>query len=990
MGDLEAARRLLENNDANGAIDLAMVALAAGADPALAASIAGRAFHDKNMSTDALAWLDRSISIQPSAEALACRALIRYERDENELALLDCARAGELDPAYGWPHLIRGSIYAERDDLEAALRELELAAADATIARRVLTQRGRLLYRAKRKDEARVAFAAAADLGHTDAAEALVRLDDDLSTWTGPALLALAEHRSRNDEDEAAATFEAAIAKLEDPYEALVGLGAEQRARKEFDAAIDAYRKAAALRPQSSAAAQVARTLYFADRNREAEAALAKLIAAGGAPFVAHFTLGQLCREEARLDEALAAFDAALACDATPGDRREALVLRGRVLLALDRRDDARAAWHAAEAAGAKIEDDRRDEFGDETANDFFSSALQMIDMSLWGEAEPLLERAAELFREKVRATGDFASRELANVLQNLGHAARNNRDDLAGAAARFEEAIRVNPMSYQRHMSLGSALHEQGRHREACEIHDRAVSLAYGAPMAHYNRGLARMGLGDADGAAEDFTKALAYKQAAQRADALFNLVKSLWRAGRFDDARAACVEHGGDDRFVDALDLVLARGKAEPDAHPFRFYGVDPERWQEDDSHVYRARFRNVPDEPAKRAIAEVAAAFEIHRWTWSGPYVELALCDFHPVNGESLFQAIHDACALEEVVYLNAQSPSTSDAGAAWEQWSIAMQPLLAPHPFKFDGHLWFSAYGTTELPAPAPDPVFDEMWRALTPTRDVEDEDEQDEQDLDDDEDEELEDGWMLAPDSPVQLADADPGKTAELDALRAADPAPEQRQGLPAGCEWYSDLSPFAEYVLGANFKDRTVAWVDSDHRMRKLDIPLSIVFFATAPDRKRAVMCDQTTVHVVDLDTGVSKPLAIDLDHDDGGLNYYNGEVIRWAILAVGWVGNDRVLVQTIKRVLLVDLDGNIVSERPMTARRAGLDTVRQGQVVVLAGEGAIEVCTCDGTTFTPVQRFAESPSFVFSPDGQRCYAQLDDEWREIEGLDAI
>ena len=381
-----------------------------------------------------------------------------------------------------------------------------------------------------------------------------------------------------------------------------------------------------------------------------------------------------------------------------------------------------------------------------------------------------------------------------------------------------------------------------------------------------------------------------------------MFNLVQSLWRAGKLAEARAACVEHHGDERFIETLDLLLAPGTAARGAFRFRFYGVDPDEWQEGPRY-YRLRFQHPPDAREKQAIGEAAREVRVRSWMWSGPFVLLALEYFEPSEAED--------------------------------------------------------------------------------------DLDDDDDEDIVDDDDE-AEDGWMLAPESPVQLADADPDKTVEINTLRETDPTPAQKQGLPASCEWFSDLSPFAPYVLGANFKDRSVAWVDRDHRVRKLDIPLSIVFYAAAPDRRHAVMCDQTTVHVVDLDTGESKQLELALDEDDGGLNYYNGEVIRWAILAVGWVGNDRVLVQTIKRVLLVDLDGNTLAERPMRAVRAGLDTVREGQVVVLAGESVLEVCTCDGASFVPVQRFAQSPSLVYSPDGLTCYAQLDDEWREIEGLDAI
>jgi tetratricopeptide (TPR) repeat protein len=77
-------------------------------------------------------------------------------------------------------------------------------------------------------------------------------------------------------------------------------------------------------------------------------------------------------------------------------------------------------------------------------------------------------------------------------------------------AAARFAEAIALDPEDPQLRTARGASLMSAGRFPEALEEFDRGVALDPGNARLRYRRGMARMAQKDFEGAVADFSGAI------------------------------------------------------------------------------------------------------------------------------------------------------------------------------------------------------------------------------------------------------------------------------------------------------------------------------------------------------------------------------------------------------------------------------------------------------------------------------------------------
>ncbi|MBN9163843.1 MAG: hypothetical protein J0I07_22940 [Myxococcales bacterium] len=806
---LDTAAQLLGTSN-DKAIDIAMAWIHRGEDVARAATIVAEGFDGKGMAADALTFFDLSLAASPTARAYAGRGMLRRARGDDAGAAEDFGHALALDPKSCLASLGQALILAANGDAAGALALLALLLEDEEYRTRALVERAKVFFATDRNEGAYRELLLAAELGHSGAAGRLANDGADTNGWSGKALIALASYYCNLDEPDLeaeASTLQLAIDKLEGKakHDALVSLGLNQRSARAFDDAIATFQRAMALEPNGPAPAWLARTLFFANRNHEAETAALSVLTTNADKFEAHRTLGDLHAEEERFEEALAAFDQALPLAPSYAVASTHLG-RARALFALDREPEARAAWIAAEDAGnARAREERREHFPAETGADFFDEGLEFLDEGDWESAREPFKQAAALFRAAMRSPGDFAARQLANVLTNLGNVFRQS-GDIDAALLHLEEATRVRPAGYEalvmfgnvlRNAELsndvvvrveGEALHDaRARLRKAIELHERSVNLAHGEPYAHYNLGLARQTAGLWRDAVKAFERALAYRDASKRQDAVFNIVKSIWKAGSFESARNRCdslytnddletttrkniealimrqPRYDGDfvvKRFAETLDTIIdlhtRKATAATKAFPFRFYGIRPADWAPGSNmgHEYRLRFREAPDAATRETIAKaVAQPWELIddgygcTWRWSGPFVQITLgerqvdeIDGFFIEVADMMKAIHAVAPLDEVVALNAQRlSSTTPEDEAWERWSLTVAPLPAPHPFSNDGQLFFSAYGEVgQWPAPQTDAAFDAARAAAMPERIDDDEDlDDDDDDLDED-------------------------------------------------------------------------------------------------------------------------------------------------------------------------------------------------------------------------------------------------------------
>ena len=221
----------------------------------------------------------------------------------------------------------------------------------------------------------------------------------------------------------------------------------------------------------------------------------------------AHYKRAGTLKDERRFDEALAAFDNAIALKA---DYAQAYNGRGIVLASVNR---------LAEAVGSF---DRAIALNPDYAEAHNNRALVLQDLGRLEEALTSLDRAIALQPGNARAHNNRGV-----VLHGL------KRD--AGALASHDKAIALETDYAEAHYNRGIVLHELDRLDDALASFDRAVALKPAYAAAHNNRGSVLHDLNRLDEALAAFDKALALTGGF--AEACLNKSYCLLRMGRFDD---------------------------------------------------------------------------------------------------------------------------------------------------------------------------------------------------------------------------------------------------------------------------------------------------------------------------------------------------------------------------------------------------------------------------------------------------------------------
>jgi protein O-GlcNAc transferase len=273
--------------------------------------------------------------------------------------------------------------------------------------------------------------------------------------------------------DDALAAYRHALALRPDFAEACNNLGVVLAQQGKFAQALDAYDRAIKLRPDDlEAAYNRAVALQQQGRLQEAGAAYRAIVRRSPSSLV-YLNLGGVEQELGRLDDALAAFEQALALDpAYP----QAHFNRGAVLQRLGR-----------------------------------------------------LDAAAEAYRRAINLRPGYveAVTNAGIVLQELGR--------LDEAAAAFEHAATLQPAAPEPHNNLGIALLARGRPGEAVTAFQRALALEPDFAAAFYNMGNAWRELGKPEGAIAAYQQALRLRP--DDADAFSQLAYQRWRACDWTD---------------------------------------------------------------------------------------------------------------------------------------------------------------------------------------------------------------------------------------------------------------------------------------------------------------------------------------------------------------------------------------------------------------------------------------------------------------------
>jgi tetratricopeptide (TPR) repeat protein len=213
----------------------------------------------------------------------------------------------------------------------------------------------------------------------------------------------------------------------------------------------------------------------------------------------------ELCFRQARLTEAVAAFDRAV--ELRPRDA-ELRFNRGTSLAALRRYGEALRDYDAALAAGMH------------DAGLLVNRGNVLHALERYGEALTCFDQAAARDPRDARAHYNRG-----NTLRAL---ARN-----AEAVEAYERALALDPRMSEAMVNLGTVLAVVGRHQEAIALYDRALAIDESNADAHYNRANALRALERDAEAVASYDRALALRPA--HADTHWNRAWALLALGDY-----------------------------------------------------------------------------------------------------------------------------------------------------------------------------------------------------------------------------------------------------------------------------------------------------------------------------------------------------------------------------------------------------------------------------------------------------------------------
>ena len=300
-----------------------------------------------------------------------------------------------------------------------------------------------------------------------------------------------------------------------DYAEAHNNLGAMAQEAKEWESALQYFRKALEIEPNHAEAhSNLGVTLQELGRLDEAEASYKQTIALNPDYAEAYNNLGNTLKELGRLDEAEASYTQAIALKP---DYAEAHSNLGVTLQELGRLDEAEASYKQAIAL-----------------NPDYAQAYNNLGNTL--KELGRLDEAEVSFKQAVALKPDFAEAHsnLGVTLQELGR--------LDEAEVCFKQAIVLKPDFAEAHSNLGSTLHELGRLDESLASCSQAIALNPDLVEAHSNLGNTLQELGRLEEAEASYTRAIALKP--NFANAHCNLGITLQKLGKSDKAISAYVQ--------------------------------------------------------------------------------------------------------------------------------------------------------------------------------------------------------------------------------------------------------------------------------------------------------------------------------------------------------------------------------------------------------------------------------------------------------------
>jgi tetratricopeptide (TPR) repeat protein len=346
--------------------------------------------------------------------------------------------------------------------------------------------------------------------------------------------------------DEALASYDQALAINPHCAEALHGRGGQLQELGRTGEALADYNSALALNPDNaSVLIDRGTALGEMDRLGEAMESYDRALLLEPADAEVLVSRGNILQRMNRLDEALVSYDRAL--ELNP-DLAEAFNNRGVVLKAVNRPDEALASYDQALRLSPAFVEAHNNRGVVLKEFNLLDDALASYDRAL--ALDPglvtVLNNRGNVLNELDRIDEALANYDRALALSPDDASACNGRGNVLKKLHLFDEAeqmfrraILLNPDSAEAHCSLGSVLIDLGKSDQAETVLRRALALDPDFATALHNLGTALIKLDRSDEAEAVIRRAVALNP--DLAEAHHNLGVALMELGRLTEARGA-----------------------------------------------------------------------------------------------------------------------------------------------------------------------------------------------------------------------------------------------------------------------------------------------------------------------------------------------------------------------------------------------------------------------------------------------------------------
>jgi tetratricopeptide (TPR) repeat protein len=314
---------------------------------------------------------------------------------------------------------------------------------------------------------------------------------------------------------EAIEFYRAALAVEPDSYAALTNIAVALGERGDWKGAARASREAIRHQPNwPEAHANLGLALARQGHLDDAVGTLEQAIRLNEDYPIGHINLGQVLYLKRDFEGSQQAYERALKL--SPGDAR-LHASRGLTLFGKGKFDDAVRAFEEAV----------RLDPADAAAHNYLGLGLRRIGQS---------DRAIQVYRKAIALDPGLADAHfhLGNVL-----ATQQEWDEAIRA---YRETIRLDPRFVEAHVNLGNALKRKGDAESAIQAYRNAIQIGPGFPTGHMNLGTILLATGDVEGAAHALQEAIRLNPKDEAAYG--NLGSALRRLGEYDRAVQALRE--------------------------------------------------------------------------------------------------------------------------------------------------------------------------------------------------------------------------------------------------------------------------------------------------------------------------------------------------------------------------------------------------------------------------------------------------------------